>query len=141
MDRVEEPERAGRARAHFGRDLVMGPDPYTGKEPREHDIESVNLARALRHEIVRNDPQHAAQIEDIPDGLAHDLNRGIRVGQRVTVASDCFNEGRFAAAIGSQYGDMFAVADRQADLAQSDIVTPHDSYVTKFYEGRHLSSI
>lgn len=72
MLNAEARHRLFRRCLHFGRNMMIRPDADRAEEAREHEFPAADIARALRHEIVADDAQVRAKIEDIPIVLAQD---------------------------------------------------------------------
>ena len=93
---------------HLGRDVMVRPDSDGAEEAGEHQLAAGDVPRALRHEIVADDAEMGAEVEDVPVFLAQDAQAGFGLKQRITFARDGFDERGFTAAIGAEDGDVFA---------------------------------
>jgi hypothetical protein len=100
----------------------------------------------LSHEVVRDDAEEVAQVEDVPDGLAENAEGRFGVCERIALAGDGLDERGFAAAVGAEDGNVFAGADGEADVAEGGVLAAHDGDVVKVDEwelggcvGQHTS--
>jgi len=100
---------------HFGRDVMVRPDADGAEEAREHQLAAGDVARALRHEIVADDAEVGAEVEDVPVFLTQDAQASFGLEQRITFARDGFDERGFTAAVGAEDGDVLAGFDREAE--------------------------
>jgi hypothetical protein len=117
---------------HFRRDVVVSPDADGAEEAGENQLTAGDVARALRHQIVCDDAEMGAEIEDVPVFLAQDAQAGFRLKQRMAFARDRFDERGFAAAVGAEDGNVLAGFDREAEAVQGETRAALDADVFEF---------
>jgi len=93
---------------HFLGDVVVPPDADGAEEAGEDQFAAGDVARALGHEVVADDAQVGAEVEDVPVFLAQDSQAGFRLKQRIAFARDRLDERGFSAAVGTEDGDVLA---------------------------------
>src|SRR5882762_10215215 len=103
-------------------DGLMVENAGAAEKTGEHDFTAARLARAVEHQIVRDDAQHGAQLKDVPSVAPQDRHRGAFPDDRVALARNGFDERRLAAAIWAKDGDVFARFHAQAEVIESNVV-------------------
>ncbi len=122
-------ERLVGAVAHVGRDVQVGPEGGSGEESGNDGIETASDGRAFAGEFGGDDAQMSAELGDIPALAAEQAQFGGGRDDGIALAGDGPDEGGFAAAVGAEDGDVFAVGDAQGDCVQHDIVAAGDRNV------------
>ena len=93
---------------------MVRPDSHAAEEAGEHDFVARVVARAHLHPVVGDDAEVMAQVEEAPRVAPQDAQRpGLGLQDGVEVARDQLDQGGFAAAVGTQDGDVLALRDRE----------------------------
>src|SRR6202035_1422920 len=66
---------------------------------------------------------------------AEDADPGVGGDQGITLAGHGLDQGRFAASVGSEDGDVFSAADREVDVVEDGVVAAGDGDVFEGEEG------
>ena len=119
----------------LGRDHVVGLHTYAAEETGKDGVAAGDFAGAEGHPVVGDHAQQGTEIEYVPALLAEDGHAGAFALERVALAGDGLDEGGFAAAVGSQDGDVLADADAEAEVVEDDLVAAHDGDVLQFDQG------
>src|ERR1035437_9551099 len=129
-----EPRQHGVGPFSMGRrNGLMVKDAGAAEEPGENHFTAARLTRTVQHEIVRDDPEHGAQLEDIPALASQDGYGRTFPNDGVAVACDGLNQSRFTAAIRSQNRDMLARFNAEAEIIEGDVVASNDTHVLQVY--------
>jgi hypothetical protein len=117
---------------HFGQDVMIGPDADGAEEAREDEFAAFDVAGALGHEVVADEAEVVAEVEDVPIAGAEDLERCFGAEERVAFAGDGFDERGFAAAVGAEDGDVFAGFDGEVEAVKGEAAAAFDEDVLEF---------
>lgn len=91
----------------------MWPNADRTEKSGKNQLATGDVARTLRHQIVADDTQMRAQVENIPVLLAQNSQAGLATDERITFARNRLDERRFAAAVRTKNRDMLSSLNRQ----------------------------
>ena len=114
---------------HFRRDVQVGPESRGGEESGNNGIEAAGDGGALTGEFGGDDAEVGAELRDVPALAAKEAQLGGGRDDGVALAGDGFDQRRFAAAVGAEDGDVFAVGDAEGDVVEDDVVAARDADV------------
>jgi epoxyqueuosine reductase len=114
---------------HLGQHVVVRPDADGTEKPGKHQLTAGDVARALGHQIVADDPEMRAQLEDIPISAAQNAQPCAGPEERIALARDGLDERRFPAAIRAQNSHVLAAFDPKAQAVQSQPIAAAYKYV------------
>jgi len=110
---------------------MVGPDANRTEKAGEDEFAALNVARALRHEIVANDPEMRPQVKNIPFAGAKDVERCVRAEERIALAGDRFDERRFTTAVWPKDGYVLTRFDVEAQSIECEPAIAFDIDVLK----------
>ena len=74
-------------------------------------------------------PRTDAQLKNIPSRAPQDRHGGAVAHNGVALARDGFDESRFAAAVRSEDGDVFAGIHAKVEVVEDDVVAANDAHI------------
>ena len=110
---------------------VIGINGRAAEEPRKHNIETAGLSGARQHQIVGNNAQVRSQPEHIPGFLPKNRHRRVIPRYRITLPREGLDQGRFAAPVRTEYGNMLVRPNPQAEVIERDLLSAHHAQITK----------
>jgi len=108
---AEALERLSGERALLGCDVVMVEDLGARKEAGKDNVHAGGFGGEEGHEVVGDDAEKVAKLEDVPAVAAEDGDGGILARDGVEFAGERFYESGFAAAVGAEDGDVLLRID------------------------------
>ena len=106
--------------------------PDAAEEAGEYGFAAGDVARAGLRQVVGDDAQQHAQVEDVPAVPAQDAQR--RSLHRIAFARDGFDERRFARAVRAEDGDVLALGDGEGEGVERALLAAHDGDVVELQE-------
>ena len=136
----------GFAGAHFIGDVQIGPERGGGKEAGDNRVEPGGDGGALAGKLATrgagaDHAEVAAQFGEVPALPAEDAHDHSRLEDGIELAGDGQNERGFAAAIGTEDGDVLAGADSEIDVVEHDTVAAGDADVAEAKEFRRTDLV
>lgn len=125
-------ESFGGAGAHFIGDVEIGPESGGGEEAGDHCIKSRSDGGALSGQIGANHAEVLAQLRQIPAIAPEDAHMHAGLDDGVDLAGDGENKRGFAAAIGTEDGDVFPGTDGEIYIVKNDAFSARNVDVGQF---------
>lgn len=119
--------------------MQIWPDGRSGEKSCNNGIGSARDWRTLSGQVCRHHTEVLPQLRDIPSFTPEQSQPHLRRVDRVALAGDRLDQGRFAAAVRPQNGHMLAPLDTQADVMQHHGIPPCDIYVGHLKKLRRLA--
>jgi len=126
---LHEVESLVGALAHLRGDVEIGPEGRGGEEAGDNGVKAGGDGGALAREFGGDDAEVGTELGDVPARAAEETEIGRGGDDGVALAGEGFDEGGFAAAIGTEDGKVFTVGDAEGDGVEDDVVAAGDTDV------------
>src|SRR5271166_6277578 len=127
----------------FRIERVIREDARTAEEARQHHVKAARVPRTRRHQVVRHDPEQGTQLKYIPILLPENGHTRSFANHRVTLASDGFNQGRFAASVWSEHRNMFVGMNAQTEVVERGLqaINAHAAHTAASQVAAHHADV
>ena len=109
----------------FKVDFVVRKNPCAAEEPGQHYVPTAGVTGTPGHQVVRNDAQQRAQLENIPALLPQDGDRGALLCQGVAFSCDGLDQSRLAAPVWTEDCESLVATYANAEILQYDFLSAH----------------
>lgn len=117
---------------HFTRDAKVWPQGGARKKSGDDGVAAQGVRGAFAGKLGGDDTEMTAQLGEVPAFAAEDAEVRAFPDERISLAGEGLDQGRFAAAVGAKDSDVLSRPDAERDIVQHDGVAAGDKNILHF---------